>query len=142
MSAAPMRVCWSCDTRIPRAERYCERCGADQWNPPQGTNVSSHSWRTNDYVRTESKGGPLSAQAITAAGVVIIATLMLLASWFWLAIWLFGVVNPPEAEEFLAVEVLTLDDYLSSGRVFLAVVASTALTVATWAIALNIVGNE
>jgi hypothetical protein len=142
MSAAPMRVCWGCDTRIPRVERYCEHCGADQWNPPQGANVSDHSWRTNDYVRREETHGQLPTQAITAAGVVIIATLLLLSTWFWLAIWLFGVVNPPEAEEFLAVEVLTLDDYLSSGRVFLASVASIGLTVATWSITVNLVGND
>ena len=142
MAATPMRACWSCNTQTPRTERYCEACGADQWNPPQGAQVSQHSWRTNDYVRSEAAHSRSSAQAVTAAGVVIIATLLLLSTWFWLAIWLLGVVNPPEAEELLAVEVLTLDDYLSSGRVFLAAVASIGLTVATWAITLNLVGND
>jgi len=39
MSAQASRRCWSCREAMPIKDRYCEGCGADQWNPPQGAAV-------------------------------------------------------------------------------------------------------
>lgn len=142
MSAKPQRQCWSCKQMFPHEDRHCPNCGADAWNPPQGRSASGRAFDQIPVTYTRTTG-VVSTAAITAAGVVILATLALLSVWFWVAVWVLGAVNPPDGgESLVAVRVVTLDDYLSNGRVLISFVAAAFLTAVTWGGALKLVGDD
>jgi hypothetical protein len=126
---------------MPIKDRYCEACGADQWNPPQGPAARPGLIR-GDYVRDDA-ATPTSTSTITAAGVTILATLSLLSFWFWFAIGVQAIANKPDAEVRVAgVGVLTFADYVTGERIMLALVASVVLAGISWSVALNIVGDD
>lgn len=84
-----------------------------------------------------------SASTITAAGVIILATLALLSVWFWAAIWVMGILNEPEPTTTLVgVEVVTFDDYITGGRVLIAVAVAAFLSALTWGGAMQLVSED
>lgn len=66
---------------------------------------------------------------VVTVGVAVIATLMLISFYFWIAIWVFGRINPPGNAEF---GIVFASDFLTTGRVILATVASGIATAFTW----------
>ncbi len=134
MSAIAMRMCWSCGQRTPRFGQYCENCAADQWNPPAEATATQHSWRTNDYARPADSVS-LSREAIMTAGIVIIATILLLTFWFLVAIGVMGGIFGPER---VAVAGIVLVEYLSPERALTGLVVALVMTVLSWWIALDV----
>ena len=68
------------------------------------------------------------------AGVMLIASLMLFSTVFAIAIFLFGVVNPPEygLEDGYRVVDVVLSDYFTRTRVLIAGVVALVATVGFW----------
>lgn len=83
--------------------------------------------------------GPSDTHRNVVIGVTLLTLVVLFTTFFWLAIWIAGVVNPPEAGWSLdeGVEVVTLGDYLTFGRIAIAVVVSVILSGMTWIVADN-----
>jgi hypothetical protein len=138
MSAGAMRDCWNCGKKTPRAERYCAECGADAWNPPQERNASSHSWRTNDDERPASTS--TSWDALTAAGVLIIATILLMSFWFSVVLAVISVFADDEV--FVLGNVTYVEAVVTTGRAIVALATASILTALSWAVALCVAESK
>jgi hypothetical protein len=73
------------------------------------------------------------APVLTAAGVIILATISAFSFWFGASIGLIGLINEPYGT---FREGPVIEDYFSGGRVFLGVLGAAVLTGLTWAGAL------
>jgi len=66
------------------------------------------------------------------------ATLTMASIYFWLAIWLFGSINPPKASSY---DFILMSDYLTRTRVNVALILTSILSAATWSIGKMLVEN-
>jgi len=136
-----IRQCWRCD-QLTLKGHYCELCGADLWNPPRDAGSASsrlveHVARQEVTPMVTQRGSSRTA----TAGIIIIATLMAFTFWFWFGIGLAGAVNPPETVP-LDFGVEVRGDYLSTCRVWFALIVSVVSTVITWAVALEVASDR
>lgn len=81
-------------------------------------------------VQTQPTPG-YTTHPVVVVGVALMATLTMVTLYFWLAIWLFGRINPPDVSAF---DVVLFGDYLTTARVGMALVAAAFLSALTWMI--------
>lgn len=77
-------------------------------------------------------------------GVTILAVLALFNVWFWTGIGVVNVINPPEPDIVFGSTsegIITLDDYLSGGRIFIGLVVGVIGSAVSWAITDSIVSD-
>lgn len=134
-----LRICWKCGQQTPKGH-FCEVCGADLWNPPQGRQPLGATPPPAFFGQKSARQEGASTMSTpkpsntATAGIIIIATLMALTFWFWFGFGVAAGVNPPE-REYLGSGVYVEGDYFSAGRIWFAIIASMVLTAGTWAIA-------
>ena len=138
---AEQRRCWKCGEVVPKSH-YCEACGADLWNPPQGSQafgsrVAQHVGRQDVQPMRSSR----QSSTIATAGIVIIATLMAFTFWFWFGIGIAATFNPPE-RTFSVFDDPIEGSYLDTGRVWFGVGASFVMTALTWWVGMTIADAE
>ena len=124
------RHCWKCGETIP-TDRYCETCGADQWNPPQGMAATRHAEAASAHITAVVP----ALDPLALAGIVIAASMTAFACWSVLALVVIGLVNEPYGT---FREGPRPQDYVAGWRVFAALLAGAALTVGTWFATLNL----
>jgi hypothetical protein len=115
--------------------------GVERPKPPPRPQRETVPEVQQDRVIVGDYAGPSGTHRNVVIGVTLLTLLVLFATFFWLAIWIAGVLNPSEAGWSIdnGVEIVTLDDYLTFGRVAFAVVAGAILTALTWMVADNLI---
>lgn len=128
-----MRTCWKCQTTMPDKERYCEHCGADQWNRPQGAGAAPPIANVGATAPVRYATHPN-----VVAGITVLAVLAIFSTAFWIVWGIFVVLNPPEASyesPFVgsgSIAVVALADYFTMSRVGLPAVIAAAITFLVW----------
>lgn len=135
--------CADCGAFIKGGESTCPKCGtavAEPVLPQFNWEPSDPSLARTRSVLTAQKGvtnrhSTTSAPALTAAGVIILATISAFSFWFGVSIGVVGVFNEPDGT---FREGVTTEDYFTRSRMILSMLLAAVLTAITWAVALSI----
>ncbi len=104
------------------------------WEPSEPSLTHTRSVLTAQKGNTVRASGTTSS-VLTAAGVIILATISAFSFWFGFSIGLLGVFNEPDGS---FREGVVTEDYFTRGRMLLSIVMAFVLTAITWAVALAI----
>ncbi len=106
---------------------------------PKGARRQTQSYITSTLPPVQEQShARYSTHPLVVVGVVLMATLTMATIYFWLAIWLFGSINPPKASSY---DFILMSDYLTRTRVIMALILTSILSAATWSIGKMLVEN-
>lgn len=137
MTDVEMRQCWKCGEQTPADDPYCQHCGTEE----------SFSEAMSALDRTDREGASERNHRLlmerfgshTAAGIILIATILVVVFWFWIAILVMAVFWKPEPN---MLGLVTFLDYLDAERLLYGATAAVGLLVASWAVAYKIAEAE
>jgi len=136
--AEKWKQCWSCGAVFvmqPGNDRYCPQCGADTWPQPPDADAASAS---SDAVLPVPVPATRDYLPMIAAGVGIIATLLLYAVWFWVWVGLIGVLSPPQPSVYRELDP-TFSDYVTPSRLAWSAVLALPSVAGSWAVAYGVI---